>query len=87
MPGSFTTSTTSPPQTVAVNPPNGESSGTITGIACGGPCEATLYNAAGTALINIRNRQAFSMPVSIAFAGGVLSCAQKTQSGITFTFA
>ncbi|WP_434109248.1 hypothetical protein [Paraburkholderia caffeinilytica] len=77
-----TVTATFPPQTKAVGD---IPSGTITNIACGGPCVGALYSGAGTLLANFNNAEAFSMPVSYAFSGGRPSVTLQTPSSVTFT--
>jgi hypothetical protein len=60
-------------------------SGTISNISCNGPCQATIYSAAGTVLMAINISEAFSMPVSLAYSGGVPTITQQTASSINVT--
>ncbi|REE21213.1 hypothetical protein B0G71_4365 [Paraburkholderia sp. BL27I4N3] len=62
-----------------------QNSGTITGIACTGPCVATVYNAAGTALTTINSPGGFNAAVSLAFSGGPPYVVQQSQSSMIFT--
>jgi hypothetical protein len=75
-----------PPKTSQVNTPNGNPSGTITGIAGGGPANFTLTNAAGEFMMAMDQPAAFNVPVSLAFTGGAPSVTQTTPSAIQFTF-
>lgn len=60
-------------------------SGTITNIACGGPCIAQITTAAGALLMSISSQEPINMPVSLAFTGGAPVVTQQTGSDIVVT--
>ncbi len=83
MSGTTVTSAPFPPTTTQI----GDSqNGTITNIACAGPCVCTLYSAAGTALHSISSQRGVNEAVSIAFSGGPPYVTQQTPSAISISF-
>ena len=78
----YTTYSVSPPTSQVVGE---DPSGTITNIACGGPCDCTITTAAGATLMSIRSPGPINMPVSLAFTGGAPTVTQRTDSSITLT--
>lgn len=59
--------------------------GTITNIACGGPCTASVFTAAGVLLMSISSATPINMPVNLPFTGGGPTVVQKTPSSVVLT--
>jgi hypothetical protein len=60
-------------------------SGTITNIACNGPCTASIYSASGSLLWSVSSQAPINTPVSLAFSGGAPVVKQTTPSDIVVT--
>lgn len=83
MSGTITTSVFFPPGTSQIGD---EPSGTISLITCAGPVTATIFSAAGVALMSISSPIAVDMPVDISYSGGPPTIKQTTPSSISISY-
>lgn len=60
--------------------------GTVTNIACAGPCKATVYSAAGTPLLSVNTPGGINQALNLSFLGGPAYITQQTPSSITVTY-
>ncbi|KPD18019.1 hypothetical protein ADM96_15685 [Burkholderia sp. ST111] len=72
-----------PPRTTPIS---NSLTGTVTNIACAGPCKATIYSAAGVALYSVSSANSVNDAVSIAWTGGPPYITQQTPSSITVSY-